>query len=95
MGKNEILGKNDYELFPHEVAESFLEEDKKIYGGQVIIQEDYLTNTSGEEGFYYTQKFPIYDNTKKMIAICGITTDITERNKAEELIKKQKEYKNS
>jgi len=83
LGKplDSLLGKNMTELFPAELAESMMEDDRRILreGKPVHIEEELAGR------FYSTVKFPIVlEGGTKYIA--GFTMDITEKRLAEEAI---------
>lgn len=79
---SKMIGKTMYELFPKEHAEKFTKDDWDVVssGRTLKIDED-LNNRA-----YYTIKFPIIQNDKKLLA--GYTIEITDRKEKEEKIKK-------
>ncbi len=84
MPLENILGKNMNELFPSELAESMVEDDKKILqkGELVKVDEEF-------DGRYYTTiKFPIKIEGKPTY-LAGFTLDLTERVKAEKELKQK------
>jgi len=82
---DELVGKRDSDFFPAEVIETFREADKKVFEGEFVeIEEPAYMN--GESRMYLSVKFPLYDEHGKIYALCGMSTDITERKKAEEKI---------
>lgn len=82
---DELVGKRDIDFFPAEVIETFREADKKVFEGEVIETEE-PAYMNGESKIYLSVKFPLYDEHGKIYALCGMSTDITERKKAEEKI---------
>jgi len=80
----DIVGKTAYDVYPREVADVFVAHDR------VVIETD--TQQEFEETFYLEDGifsllsviFPVRDSTGKTYAVCGISTDITERRRAEE-----------
>jgi len=83
LGKplDSLLGKSMTELFPAELAESMMEDDRRILreGKPVQVEEELAGR------FYSTVKFPIeLEGGTKYIA--GFTMDITEKRLAEEAI---------
>ncbi|MBL7178350.1 MAG: PAS domain S-box protein [Desulfobacteraceae bacterium] len=84
---DEISGKDDFMFYPHELAEKYRADDKRIIGGGKIetIEERYIVN--GEERWVRTTKVPV-SREDGAYAIFGIFEDITERKQAEEEKKK-------
>ena len=82
----ELAGKNDYDLFPKEVAEHFTENDRKVLSGKEVVdfpEESLRTRHQGER-IVHTKKIPVFDNAGQLVYLLGISEDITERRKLEE-----------
>lgn len=88
--KQEIIGKNDFAFFEKETAEEMQKNDKKTlsYKRKVTQEELGCDLTNKDVKVFLTTKMPLFDENEKVYALCGIATDITERKKTEELIKK-------
>ncbi|MEN3308427.1 MAG: hypothetical protein V7603_4629 [Micromonosporaceae bacterium] len=83
-----IVGMTDHDLFPAEIADAFLANDRQAAasGGPVQMEE----RAPGDDGehTYITVKFPLIDTTGEPYAVCGISTDITARTRAEEEVRR-------
>ena len=79
MPKKDIVGKNDYELFPAEQAESIIKFDRQLFdrGSLVDICEQRLTTKQGDR-WLHTKKIPVIDENGNPEYLIGITEDITE-----------------
>ena len=89
--KKEIIGKTDYNVFSEDIATSLEENDRKVIESKIpMIFEENILHDDGIHT-YVSNKFPLLDSTGIPKAICGISTDITNRKQAEEEIKKAKE----
>ncbi len=74
-----ILGKADTDVFPKEVAEEFRKVDAQVRAaGRAVQMEEVAPHDDGLHT-YVSTKCPLYDATGRMYAVCGISTDITER----------------
>ena len=84
--REEIVGLTDHDLFPAEIADEFRANDLRAAssGGPVRMEEV----APGEDGphTYITVKFPLLDSAGQPYAVCGISTDITDRKRAEERV---------
>ncbi len=85
--KTAILGKTDDDIFPAEIAAAFQVNDRQVIHARAPQHiEEYAPHDDGTHT-YLSMKFPLYDVDEKIYGVCGISTDITERKKAEDLLK--------
>jgi len=86
--KEEIKGKTDYNLIDKEAADIVTANDQQVLKAGVEISRE--ENVLYEDGLhtYVSLKFPLYDCAGFAYAVCGISTDITERKLAEEAVQK-------
>lgn len=84
LKREEIIGLTDHDLFPAGMADDFRANDLVAAesGGPVQFEE----TAPGDDGphTYLTVKFPLRDASGKAYAVCGISTDITDRKRAEQ-----------
>jgi PAS domain S-box-containing protein len=90
--ETEVLGKDDYELFPRELAEGFIADDRSVIqtGQSVINREEYVIDAKGQKHFLLTTKIPFKDEQGQIIGLIGIGRDITEQKKAEEALRHER-----
>lgn len=81
--KKEIIGKTDFELLPKKLAEQCKKSDKKVLKSEKTekFEEFY------KDKIFRTIKFPVKLGKGKL-GVGGIISDVTERKKAEESLKK-------
>ena len=81
----EVLGKDDFELYPKELAEGFIADDRTVIqtGQPVINREEFVIDKQGEKHWLDTSKLPLRDEKGQIIGLVGVGRDITERKKAE------------
>ncbi len=88
-GREELLGKNDYDFFPKEQADFFTGLDRETLEScekRVIRQEE--INTPAGKRILHTVKTSITDEKGLPKYLLGVSEDITERKAYEEELKK-------
>lgn len=89
--RDELIGKTDYDLWPHELAEHYRVDDAEVMATQ---QKKYIEEKAVESEREYwveTHKAPIIDDYGQVIGTTGFARDITERKQAEEKIRLSEE----
>jgi PAS domain S-box-containing protein len=81
--RHEILGRTDYEIFPAAVADVFRENDNKVIEAKEPIEFEEVVPHDDGLHTYISIKFPLRDTAGTIYAVCGISTDITERKRTE------------
>ncbi len=84
--REDFLGKTDYEVFPRERAEAFRVNDADVLeAGKPIEFEELVPQDDGLHT-YLSIKFPLFNAEGEPYAVCGVSSDITERKRAEETL---------
>ena len=83
MKREEVIGKTDYDLFTPELADCYKMHDSKILETGVPEQLEEVSYLVDGWHTFLANKFPLYDLHGKSYAICGISTDITERKQTQ------------
>jgi PAS domain S-box-containing protein len=84
--REDMIGKNDYDFFPKEQAEFFINKDRTTLKNKVlvdILEEPIQTHYKGKR-ILHTKKIPILDKWGKPIYLLGISEDITKRKELED-----------
>ncbi|MCF6155011.1 MAG: PAS domain S-box protein [Candidatus Brocadia sp.] len=81
-------GKTDYDLWSKEMADAFRTNDKKVLEAKIPMEFDETVPQKDGLHTYISVKFPLFDSTGAIYAVCGISTDITERKHMEEQLQK-------
>ena len=87
VSKSRIIGKTDYDIFSAETAAALREADLRALQALTTIEAEEKVPQDDGLHDYISLKFPLYDNSGKPYAICGMSTDVTERKRAEEKLR--------
>ncbi len=88
--KDKIIGKTDYDIFPKEMADKSQANDQKVLKAQAPIEMEEVVHLDDGLHTYISIKFPLFDSNGIPYGVCGISTDITERQKMEDVLQKLK-----
>jgi PAS domain S-box-containing protein len=90
--QEEALGKTDFDFWPHKIAEeSRVHELAIIQSGQPMIDhEEFQPQHTGAWRWLVFSTIPLHDDQGKIIGLVGVTHDISERKRAEELLAKER-----
>lgn len=91
----DLIGKNDYDLFPANVAASFHAEEQELIRSErlVIDREAPVVSRDNEStsAWSRTHKVAMLDNSGRVVGIVGINRDVTERRRAREQLEQSNE----
>jgi len=80
-----IVGKDDFDLWPQELAAQFRGEDRSVMAsGRTHIRESAYVDVNGIEGWVEIIRSPIHDQGGSFAGSVGIVRDITDRKEAED-----------
>ena len=84
QSRHDFLGKTDYHLMPQATADAIVQADRRVIAtGQPIRLEENIIAADQTKRTHVTVKFPLRDLDGSIYAVCGLSTDITERKAAE------------
>lgn len=87
LRREDIVGLTDHDLFPAEIADEFRANDRLAAEGPEPVHVEEVAPGNDGPHTYITVKFPLRDAAGKPYAVCGISTDITARKRAEEQVR--------
>ncbi len=84
--RNQMAGRTDYDVFPKEASDAFRANDRRVFeSGQPVEFEETVPHDDGLH-HYISLKFPLCDAQGRPRAVCGISADITERKRSEQVV---------
>ena len=81
--REEILGRTDHDIFPKLMAEAFRANDERALKFRTAITIEEIAPQDDGLHTYISIKFPLLDARGEPYGVCGISTDITARKRAE------------
>ena len=84
VSRDQLIGKNDFDFFPLDQAESFQSKDRAVIAGKILVDipEEPISTKAGLRTLH-TKKLPVYDSQGIPRYLLGISEDITEKKKLE------------
>ncbi len=83
LPRDEVLGRTSHELWPREIADGLRANDERaLTSGQTVVTEETTLEPDGPHVFL-TSKYPILDEDGSVVAVGGMSTDITDLKRAE------------
>jgi PAS domain S-box-containing protein len=82
---NELVGLTDKDIMPLKAEQHVAASDRKILDVGETYEAEETIIVGEQERTFLTVKFPYVDDTGQIAGISGISTDITDKRKAEEL----------
>jgi len=83
QSRDQLIGKNDFDLFPEDQATAFTEKDRAVLeSGELVDIPSEPIDTANGRRLLHTRKIPILDETGAPRFLLGISDDITEREDA-------------
>ncbi len=84
ISEREQIGKSDFDLIEHELAELVVRHDKEVMeSGRSHRSEVWIALRNGDKVLLDTVKTPIYGSDNQLIGLVGISRDVTAKKEAE------------
>jgi PAS domain S-box-containing protein len=89
----ELLGKNDFDFYPREVATTFYEDEQRVIrsGQAEVNREEAGLDSQGNASQIMTTQVPLRDKNGRVTGLVGIGRDITHLKKVQEEMQNARE----
>ncbi|AGC41905.1 sensory box histidine kinase [Myxococcus stipitatus DSM 14675] len=78
MTRAEVMGRTDLDLYPREMAEVFVVNDRRVLLSGQPLESDERVWWKGEWRIFQSLKFPLLGDGGHARAVCGISSDVTQ-----------------
>ena len=90
--REEIIGHDDYEFFPKELADVFRAKDTEMFdSSSKTTSLEWTTFADGREVYLYTMVSPLYSEDGEVIGLVGNAIDLTQQKKLEDDLRASQE----
>jgi PAS domain S-box-containing protein len=86
--RDQVVNLDDRDVFPPELAAELRANDLKVAASGKSVQYEETADSVDGVRTYISVKFPVLDSGGKPYAVCGISTDITDRKRAEDEVRR-------
>ena len=91
VNRESVKGKSDFDIFPKDFAEAFRVNDRMVLEAGAPLQSEEIAPHEDGPHVYVSNKFPLRNAEGDIYAICGISTDISKRKKAEKALQESEQ----
>lgn len=87
LPRGQLIGKNDFDFFPEDQAVFFTTKDREVLASRAVLDIPTEPIQTKEWGlrWLHTKKIPLYDQTDVPRYLLGISEDVTERKRRQEI----------
>jgi PAS domain S-box-containing protein len=91
MTAEELVGKNDFDFFPPELAAKYRADDQRIMARGKTEKLEEVNQVGGERRIVEVVKSPVIRDDGEVIGLMGMFTDITYRRRTEEALERERD----
>ncbi|MFI5916479.1 ATP-binding protein [Dactylosporangium sp. NPDC051541] len=88
VDRQRVVSLTDHDVFPLDLAEQLRANDLGVARAGQTVQYEESAEVDSAVRTWVSVKFPVLDSSGQPYAVCGISTDITERKQAEEEVRR-------
>ncbi|MGL1930903.1 MAG: PAS domain-containing protein [Desulfotalea sp.] len=86
LQRKDVIFKTDFELFPEVTARKSSDHDRQVIETGTPLKVEEFSPIDGQIHTFISTKYPLTNDDGTVYGICGVSIDITERKKAEEVL---------
>jgi PAS domain S-box-containing protein len=86
------LGKTDFDLVPPELAQRYVESDRRLFESGAPLEEELPAFVRGQHRTFLVHRFPLRSHEGDVYGLCAIATDISERKAREDALRAKVEW---
>ncbi|MBN1119137.1 MAG: PAS domain S-box protein [Bacteroidales bacterium] len=93
---NKLKGMTDYDIFPPDLAEKYMADDRKVIetAEPITVEEETINLITNQRIILQTRKLPLFNKSGYVVGVYGMAYDITELKKAEYAMRRSEAIKN-
>jgi PAS domain S-box-containing protein len=91
LKREKVIGHTDEDLFPGPVGRQFRANDVEVMESDKAVEKEEVLDDLKGRRYFLSVKFPLRDESGKVKGMCGMTTEITERKRAETALLKSEQ----
>jgi diguanylate cyclase (GGDEF)-like protein/PAS domain S-box-containing protein len=91
-GMDEVVGKTDFDLWPHDLAQKYRDDDLDVMNKRIQKLTEEQSLDKGVTSWLETFKAPILDHDGNVLGTTGFARDITERKRTQDLVQHMAHY---
>ncbi|MCY1069339.1 AAA family ATPase [Nannocystis sp. RBIL2] len=88
INRTQVIGKTDHDLFPGDQADIYRANDLLVVEQDRLMEIEEVAPRRDGPRTYLSLKFPLRDPDGKPGGVCGISTDVTARKRAEDVLRR-------
>lgn len=86
VDRDAMVGRTDHDIFPKEIAETFRAMDERVAAADHPLTEEEIAPQDDGPHAYISVKAPLRDDAGQVYGVFGISTDVTERKRAQDAL---------
>ncbi len=91
--RESLLGKTSHDFLPKEIADQHRANDLEVMQRQAVLHIEETADAPDGLHFFITMKYPLYNESNQLYAICGVSIDITDLKQAKDALQESEAFR--